>query len=263
MGGAKKLVSKASKIPGVNFAANNFVGGRLLQGKKLIGNDISKRKVPGVGGDSVTTMGGIEKRYGIERPQYESLRDESGALKSQFAYDPSKSAAFSKLREQAMAQPGDSPWAKMQLEKQGLEQSGARDQAAQSALQGVAQQQSNLARFGGISGGARERLAASGARGLARSQQDVARQGMMDRLGITEQDIGRQQSALGAVGQEELTGQAKNIGALTGDVSGKSSFDMERYKEQMQAMAADKTANAQRAAAQAAKPKGFLGGLFG
>lgn len=197
----------------------------------------------------------VERRTGIIAPKYEGMRDASGNLKSQFAYDPAKSEAFSKLRTEAMADPMESAWTKMQLSKQELEQGGARDQAAKSQAQGLAQAQSNLMRQGGLNSGARTRMAMQGARDLARAQQDVARQGIQSRLGIGENAINRQATALGNISATELEGQGKNLSTLQGDVSQKGTFDINRYKDQMAAYGAERGANAQVTAAKSSKKK--------
>lgn len=261
MGGAGRAVRRAAGgvTSSIKSAARGDIKG-VIKGAANSGRGFNDPlglfdKQPGAQVPGIETMESIEAKYGIARPKYESLRGPDGQLRSEFVYDPTKSAAFQKLQQQAMAQAGESPWAKMQLEKQALEQSGARDAAAKAALQGVAQQQSSLARMGGLSGGARERLARSGVQTTARAQQDVARQGMLDRLGVTEQDIARQQQALGIVGKEELGGQAANLQSMMGDVTGKQAFDIAKYREQMQSLGAQKTAQGQVQAANASRKK--------
>jgi len=201
----------------------------------------------GAGADGYVSSQGVNPGDG---PVRESLRTADGKdLQEQFKYDPNKSGAFSKLKEQAMAEPGSSPWAKMQQQKQGVEQAGAADAAAKSSAQGLAQAQGNLMRQGGLGGGARTRMAMQGARDLAGAQQGVNRAGIQDRLGIQEQDINRTQDALGKVSSTELQGQGQNLATLQGDVKDKGLFDMEKYKQQMAVLGANKTANAQVAAA--------------
>lgn len=197
----------------------------------------------------------VERRTGIIAPKYEGMRDAQGNLKAQFAYDPTKSEAFNKIKAEAMASPMESAWTKMQLEKQALEQSGARDQAAQNQAAGLAQAQSQLMRQGGLSSGARTRMAMQGARDIAKAQQEVARQGMQSRLGIGESAINRQTQALGNLSAAELEGQGKNLATLQGDVAQKGTFDINRYKDQMAAYGAERGANAQVTAAKSSKKK--------
>lgn len=195
----------------------------------------------------------IEYQSGINAPKYTGVRDANGNLQDQFKYDPNKSEAFSALKAQAMATPGDSPWAKMQLAQQGVEQGAAADTAAKTQAQQMAQAQGLLMRQGGLGGGARVRMAEQAAKQGALAQQDVARQGMLSRLGIQGQDIDRTQNLLGNISSTELQGQGQNLAALTGDVSNKAQFDAKRYADQMAAYGASKTAEGQRAAANSGK----------
>jgi hypothetical protein len=146
----------------------------------------------------------------------------------------------------------------MQLQKQEIEQSQGRDQAAKAQAQGLAQAQSNLMRQGGLSSGARTRMAMQGARDLALDQQRVNAQGISQRLGIQEQDLGRKENLLKGFGDAESAAQEKNIGRMTDDLRAGSAFDMERYGQQMGAYGAAKTAEAQRAAASQSSGKCFL-----
>lgn len=200
-------------------------------------------------GIAVSEANKFEKEAGVTPPGYEGVRDvKTGQLLDQYKVDPYKGEALQALKSQAFAQ-GDSPWAKMQLEKQNLEQSGMADQAGKMQAQGLAQAQGNLMRQGGMSSGARTRMAMQGARDLSRSQQDVARQGIGQRLGIQEQDIGRKEDMLKSFGNLETQAQGSDLAQSTGDINRKAMFDMERYKQQMQAWGAGKTADAQKAAA--------------
>lgn len=190
-----------------------------------------------------------EKKAGVVAPGYEGIRNvQTGQLLDQYKSDPYAGEALQKLKSQAFAE-GDSPWAKMQLEKQAIEQSQGRDQAAQSQAQAMAQAQANLMRQGGLSSGARTRMAMQGARDLALDQQKVNAQGISQRLGIQEQDLGRKEALLKGFGDAESAAQERNIGRMTDDVKGGSAFDMERYGQQMGAYGAAQTAAAQRATA--------------
>lgn len=257
MGGAKKALERGVRnvvrnpIKAATFgvAAPMASAGQVLLG--MAGEEPKKRRAA-----APKAAKTIEERSGIKAPEFRGITDESGRqLLPEFMYDPTKSAAFRRLQEQAMAQPGESPWAKMQTERQALEQAQAADIAGRQQAQALAQAQSGLARMGGLSAGARERMALEGQRGLARAQQDVARQGMLSRLGITESDIARQQQALSGVGTTELQGQAQNLQALLGDVGSRRQFEAERYGQQMAAYGAEQTARGQEKAAKSARKK--------
>jgi hypothetical protein len=196
-----------------------------------------------------------EKRAGVTPASYEGVRDlKTGELLSQYRFDPYAGEAMQKLKEQAFAQ-GESPWAKLQLQKQQQEQMAGMDQASKQALQAMSQGQAALMR-GGLSSGARERMARQGARDLMMSRQGIARQGMGSRLGIQEQDLARKQSLLSDFGNAEQRAQQANIGQLTGDLGRLAQFDANRYNQMMAAYGAEQGAKAQRDAAEASKPRG-------
>lgn len=266
MGGAKKIAKKASKtiskVPGGSVLQKLTPGLAAAQafgdGKNPLSAAIDPLNITGAN-PPAAQLGSMN--YGYDEngrpisPDYESLRGPTGELQGQYKYDPAKSAAFAKLQEQAMAAPGESPWAKMQMQKQAMEQ---QDAVAQAAKQGATAQQqamSALMRQGGLGSGARTSLAKSSARDAMLAQQNVARQGISQRLGIGESDINRQQDLLGRVSSTELEGQGKNLQTLMGDVRGKQEFDINKYRDQMQAWGANKTANAQVAAANRSSKK--------
>lgn len=264
MGGAKKIVNRTVKntVKGAVKTVKNPSRlvknpGKILEAVPIVNAFAPGGKRSGGAGSSggAGKLSSIEKRAGVKAPQYESLRGPDGQLRADFKYDPTKSAAFLKLQEQAMSAPGESPWAKMQFEKQALEEQGLMDQTAASQAQALAQAQGQLMRQGGLSSGARTRLASQGAKDMMLAQQQARRAGMMDRLGIGEQDIGRQQDLLGRVSSTELEGQGQNLQSMLGDVKGKQAFDMERYGQQMAAYGAEQTARGQEKAAKKSRKK--------
>lgn len=218
-------------------------GANWAEAKRRLG----EQEIRGPGYRSVE-QSAQERQAGITPPGYEGLRDiNTRELLDVYKSDPYAGEALQKLKEQAFAE-GDSPWAKLQLESQGLEESRARDQAARSQAQGLAQAQANLMRQGGLSSGARERMAQTGARDLMFAQQGVAGQGMADRLGIQQQDLGRKTDLLKRFGDAESAARESNIGRTIGDVEKSGLFDVERYKQQMAAYGAKQSADAQRSA---------------
>lgn len=200
-------------------------------------------------GYRAVSQGEQERAAGVLPPGYEGVRDvKTGQLLDQYKSDAYAGEALQKLKGDAFAE-GDSAWAKMQLQKQGLEESGARDAAARNQAQAMAQSQAMMRRQGGLSSGASTLMAMQGAKDLMRAKQDVARQGIGQRLGIQEQDIGRKTDLLKAFGDAESRANEANIGRQTDDITKSSMFDLERYKQQMAAYGAKQTADAQRAAA--------------
>lgn len=175
-------------------------------------------------------------------------------------------AAQDAIRSRAMTE-GDSPWAKMMLEKQALEQATSRDNMVQSGASQSAQARNQMAMRGGVTGGASERLAKSNLRSQMMEQNKLARQGSMDQMGIRIQDdqtkqgllkdtVGYdfQNADLGLKNRQYSTDVNKtNITAALADIEAKRGFDMEQYKSKMSAWGAGKTADAQRAASKGGK----------
>lgn len=84
-----------------------------------------------------------------------------------------------------------SPWGKLMLERQGMEQQGLLEQASRDQGSQLASAQSALMRKGGLSSGASERLARSSAQDAINAQQNIRGQGAMSRLGIRADDISK------------------------------------------------------------------------
>lgn len=112
--------------------------------------------------------------------------------------------ALDAMRARSLAT-GDSPWAALQKQQQGLEELNARDRAGQQALGSAAMARSQLAMKGGLGGGSRERLALSSARDLNAQQQGIGRAGQLDRLGIGVADEQQKMSMLGQTAGLDLS----------------------------------------------------------
>lgn len=96
------------------------------------------------------------------------------------------------IREQALGM-GESPWAKLQLAKQGIEEKGALENVGAQSAGARAEAESNLAMRGGLSGGARERLSQGAMSNAVLGGQGVRRAGELSRLGIqTTDELNRQ-----------------------------------------------------------------------
>lgn len=188
-----------------------------------------------------------EVSAGIVAPGYAGLRDENGNLKNQFTIDPYQGQAMKNLKEQAFSE-GPSPWANIQLKQQQLEQQNAQGQVGRQAMAAQSGAASQLARTAGMTGGAAALLARQGQRDLMNAQQGVSRQGIQSRVGIQAQDIQRKNDLMSNLGNVENAAQVANVNAVSGDVKNQGQFDLERYRQQMQAWGAKKTADAQAAA---------------
>jgi len=186
-----------------------------------------------------------EKAAGVNPPTFLSTTDPTGNLKDQFKLDPYSGEALQALKSQAFAQ-GDSPWAQMQKTQQQLEQQGASDTATKRAMQASSGALSNLARTGGATGGAAALMARQGARDALGAQQDISRQGVMQRLGINQQDLDRKNSLLGKFGDMENQANQTNINQASNSMTLQNAFNTNRYNQQMAAWGAKETANGMR-----------------
>lgn len=143
------------------------------------------------------------------RPDFVSTLDGNGNIKSNYQLNPNTIAnpnqvtmdsimpglsdklnginvdqrGINAVRDRALGT-GDSPWLKLQMEKQGLDESNALQKSSASVAGSNANAESNLAMRGGISSGARERLARSGAMASNQAGQDVRNQGVQNRLNL-------------------------------------------------------------------------------
>jgi hypothetical protein len=99
---------------------------------------------------------------------------------------------------------------KLQLQKQGIEETSARDQAANQALSGASNARSQLAMRGGMSSGARERIAQGSSRDMNAARQAIGRSGQMDRLGLGIADDQTKQGLLAQTAGLDLTKGAQN-----------------------------------------------------
>lgn len=190
------------------------------------------------------------------RPEWESQLGQDGLLK-----DPYKIAAdlsvdqrgLEKYRERALGT-GDSAWAKLAKEQQGLEEASLRDKLGQQAGSAQAQARSSLAMRGGLSGGAAERIAKSGARDQMAGAQNLAAQGAMARGNIGLQDEQMRTQMLGNLPGMELQAmqpqlqnkqiQQWNIDKALGENLQKRVFDTNTYNQKMQQWAGGQQAQA-------------------
>lgn len=193
------------------------------------------------------------------RPEWQSLLDPEGKLKSQYQLsveklDPTQMQGYQKYKTEAM-RTGPSAWANMQLQGQAQAAQAQRAAAAQQAMTGSNQAMSQLAMRGGLGAGARTSLAKQSARDLMAARQGVSRQEGINRLNLlssdeqnriqqlgnlasSETDIGKYNTTLAAQEKE------KNLSNLLREVEGKRGFDMGTYQEQMKKWAAGKQADA-------------------
>lgn len=183
-----------------------------------------------------------------------SMLGPNGQLQGGAYLDPNQyrgnQGALNLLNQKAMQQ-GTSPWAMMQMQKQGLDQQNQMNSAARQAQGQNAQARAGLAMRGGLSGGAAERLARGGGQDLNAARQGISNQGMQNRMQIGIQDETNKNAMLGqavqgnqaALGQQIGLGQF-NVQNTLAENQANNQHDITRYQEQMKGYAAGKTANA-------------------
>jgi hypothetical protein len=177
-----------------------------------------------------------------------------------------------KFREYALST-GDSEFAKKLLEKQGLEQQTALQDAAASQAGQAAQARSQMAMRGGINSGASERLARANMLSGYAQKQGINRQGLTDRLQIQANDANQRVQALSKLPDmevnalnpefkkaqawyEALSGDRAsrmsadqfNVGNTLSEITNKRNYDQNMWNQQTQAWGSVK-------AAEASKPK--------
>lgn len=197
------------------------------------------------------------------RPDFQSLRDpNTGLLKEQYQLTDQgpinvDQRAMDELRSQALSA-GPSKYAQMAYDKQALEQEDQLNQSRAQSAGAQAQSQAALMMSGGLSSGARERLAASGDRNQMMAAQQVSRQGQLDRANIGLNDANLKNQMLNSTVANDLKMadvanqnraystdiQKANLGNSIQDATNEQLFNMERYKNQMQAWGANKQADA-------------------
>lgn len=221
---------------------------------------VQTQAVPGInsGGSyfQQATPAPYETQAGVATPQYLSMLDENGNLKSPFQFDPSKSSAF--MQEKGIAQDTSqlSPWAQLQQQQLHMQTQGARDAANTSALGSTHQAMDQMMTTGGgLSSGALQNLTAQGARNATMANQNILNQETGGNLSIAQQDALNKQQILGQVANTETGALAANTQTGVGDLSNQNIFNTNRYNQQMSAWGAGQTADAQSRASNGVKGK--------
>jgi hypothetical protein len=224
--------------------------------------------------------GFLDKRYQLSATPYlqgldSKMSSLSSGLNNRLGNINLDKRGLEAFRGEALRK-GPSAWYNMMLDKQKLEEQGARDTAAKQALSQGAQARSQLAMRGGLMGGSAERMAKSSARDLMMANQDVSRQGMLTRaqLGVSDEekritalgqlpgmevaalqpelqktqmwaDMGK--SNLGAWQQGQQVGLEANkwnLQQTLDEKRRKDQYELDKWKEMVQAQAAEKQAQA-------------------
>lgn len=196
----------------------------------------------------------MQQYGGVPKLGERSSMLKNGQLQGGAYLDPSKyqgnTGALNALNQKATAQ-GMSPWAAMQMQKQGMDQQNQMNVAARQAQGQNAQARAGLAMRGGLSGGAAERLARGGGQDLNAARQGLMNQGSQNRLNIGIQDEANKNQLLGQAVNANAAQNAQQIGMGQFNVQNtlaenqaNNAHDVTRYQEQMKGFGAGKSANA-------------------
>lgn len=259
--GGKLLFSPTDPTPNSNGVPLDANGNQIGNGELKVSVDAQKQ----------IDDAAIANATKPKRPDFASIVDPAtGQLKSNYQIMPFAQEELSKInlntdglqqiRDMTKA-PGQSAWAKLMNQSQGLEEAGQRDVAQKTGSQAAATAFDTLAMRGGVSGGERERIAYGANNDTANALQGVSRQGQMDRAKIATQDETNRLDLLkGLPGMETqaldpqfkkatLLGNAKTIdlGNLVNDTRDKNQYELGSYTEDAKNWAANKQAEAQSA----------------
>jgi hypothetical protein len=208
---------------------------------------------------------GLDERGIPLLPEFQSIVGEGGGIKEGYGigeFDPVQrdTAAADRMRQLAF-QEGPTDIAQRQLQAQQLEQAGQFDAARRGQAGAQRAAFDALARQGGLGGGSRERLARAGQRQGILGRQQLRSQGARDRAGILTRDEDRKLGLLGKTqdaadkaaqfGQSERQFEAQrrqfDIGTRMQELQGQRESELRDIESRRKAIAAEKSANAQRA----------------
>ena len=192
------------------------------------------------------TVAGGRNRMGELRPDTVLMRDASGNLDPRFRMSMGQS--MQALQDKALTQ-GDTQSAILARQQQDLMAQQSRDDLQRQGASAMSGAMRNLAMRGGASTGARERIGRDVARGLMSGQQGIGRQNRLANLAISQQDEAMKNQLLGQTGMVEQKIDEANINRLQQDLQAQNIAAQKIYGEDMRALAAEKTASAQRASA--------------
>ena len=146
---------------------------------------------------------------------------------------------------------GPSAWRGMMDTQLGQRYSAMGDQLAGQQAGQLAQARASLAAKGGLRGGSAERLAGQGMQSGLLERQRMARQKSQEALGYDVQDELNRNTQLGQLGQMDAAKAAFqgnqsqfNLSNALGTLGQKNQFAIDRYKEKMADIGAQRTAYA-------------------
>jgi len=134
-----------------------------------------------------------------------------------------------------------SPWYKMALERQGMEESKQRGASEQQMATQAAQARGLLASRGGLRGGAAERLASQSADNLALMRQGILGQGAEARADLGLKGLGLASDIVGRNVSAENVARQQNVANVWADLQNQNARNLEKYREEMKMKGAEET----------------------
>ena len=205
------------------------------------------------GGQSVAGMGTVRTQGQIDadnrREGYQNTLRSMPIQPPQYigmGNDPRYIAAAATVDPAELAKNADnSPWLKLALQKQGIEQSNMMDSASRQASTAQASARDSLAMRGGLRSGSAERLAMQGADAEAMAKQGVLNQGSIARAGLG-MDSYKNDTALATFNAGQTQGANQfNATANINDLQGRNDNNKFAYGEKMKFLGASNTGDAQ------------------
>ena len=209
-------------------------------------NILSSGQIIKPGDDGLTRVAGGVNRYGEIRPDTVLMRDEEGNLAERFRMG--LLPEYQALQQKALTE-GDTRAAELARQQQGVMTQQAFDDLQKQGSTALAGGMRNLAMRGGASTGSQERLNRDVLRGVMSGNQGINRENRLANLAISQQDEAMKNQLLGQVGGVNQAIQEANINRLQQDIQAQNLAAHNIYSEDMQALAAQKSADAQAAAA--------------
>lgn len=209
-------------------------------------NVFNSGNVMTAGDDGLMTVAGGTNQYGQIRPDTVLMRDASGNLDPRFMQ--TMSPEYQKLQAMGMAE-GDTEAAALAREQQGLMHQSSMDSLQQQGASALGGSMRNLAMRGGAGLGSRERMNRDVSRSMMAGNQGINKENRLANLAISQQDQEMKNQLMGQTGMVGQQIQEGNINRLATDVQNQNMAMQNMYSEDMSAYGAQKSADAQAAAA--------------
>ncbi len=196
-----------------------------------------------------------ERETGIIKPTWDSpLDQETMSLGEDLTIQNNYNPQYMQNVSDFVDSTDVSPWAQMLLDRQGVEEQQALEDAQAQSMQGMAGARAQLAMRGGLRSGARERIEQFGQENLLGAQQQVRRSGELGRSDILGREEANKMSLMAELpgmefnrAQLDAATQETNIGNVLDQNRLLNEAQLRQYEADQRAWAAQQQGAAQRA----------------